>query len=109
MELLKLGYDNKILLDSNFIDKNSYWLSSFPQGGDDWKNLRGHFFSASNFGYGVGHGLQFKTPEDLALVMKGLKTEEYNFAMQMGNRYEAKARDLYMEFNKVYVAEVGLA
>lgn len=106
---VKLGFDNKVVLDHTFLDKETHHLSIFVQGSDPWLELRSHFFSASNFGYGVGNGLQFKTPEKLANIMKGLEKEEYNDAMRAGNKYESTARDLYKEFNDVDVLEVGLA
>ena len=100
-----------------WLDRGTYWLNTAPQSSPIWKDLRkispnNIRVTCSNFGTAVGHS-KFKTPEELADEMVGLKeakvTTESRRVMDIGIAMEPIARNYYSTKYKVPVRELGLA
>lgn len=98
--------------ENPWVDYGNYFMSNIPQSDPQWKELRHHRLTASNFGTAAGRSA-FKTPEELSLIIKGEKEETFSpeslKAMEHGTLTEPEARKWYEEKYKCLVREVGLA
>ena len=96
----------------NWLDRDTYWLSTIPQGTPLWDGCRKYRLTGSNFGIAAGHS-KFKTPSQLADEIAGITKPEipaYNRElMAYGTSREPIARKWYEQRYGVTVKEVGLA
>lgn len=94
-------------------DKGDFLLSTAPQGTPEWRALRTLRLTASNLGYALGKNDRFNTPEDILLMIAGIKekefTEEAKKNMEHGTETEPEAREWYMKKYDCKVEEIGLA
>ena len=96
----------------SWIERPTYWLSTAPQGSEEWLSLRQGILTASDFGAAVGRS-KFSTPHEVALDRSGVKKKVFSdhtiAIMKHGSDTEDIARTKYMSIRGVVVDEVGLA
>jgi hypothetical protein len=96
-----------------WLNRDTYWLSTVPQGNTLWDGQRKYRLTASNFGIASGHSTKFKTPSQLADEMAGIIKieipEENRLLMSYGTKTEPLVRKWYENKFKTTVKEVGLA
>jgi hypothetical protein len=99
-----------------WIDKGTYWLSVHPQTSPPWHAIKekAYLITASRFGTAAGLETKYRTADDIADVISGLRKpppvpQRNQEKMARGVVKEPFARDWYCQTRQVQVDEVGLA
>lgn len=94
---------------SQFLQSDGYFLSTYPQGSDEWKKLRGGLLTASKFRRCRNLDPRSNIDQLICDIKNKTDSTEPNYIMQLGNFYESYARQWYSDTYKYVVKEVGLA